>query len=879
MQPFIYAFSEGNAKMRETLGGKGANLAEMTRLGFPVPKGFTITTHACLDYLSHLEETGEDHLKSELTEQIDKAITHLEETSHKKFSDSKNLLLVSVRSGAPESMPGMMDTILNAGLNDQNVNILAKITQDERFAYDCYRRLLQMYGNVVYEMDSQLFEDILKQEKTQAQVKFDYELDLQALKRIVEAFKELYLKELGFPFPQEVKIQLTDAIKAVFKSWNNHRAKVYRRINHISDQLGTAVNIQEMVFGNSGTTSGTGVLFTRNPATGENKLFGEYLKNAQGEDVVAGIRTPSVIEDLKTEMPEIYSQIHTLAHQLESYYHNMQDIEFTIEKGKLFFLQTRNGKRTAKAAVKIAVDMVQEGLISKEEAILQVDPEMLHQLLHPTFAPQSLKEATLLSAAGLAASPGAASGEIVFTADQAKAWTEAGKKVILVRNETSPEDIEGMHAAAAILTCHGGMTSHAAVVARGMGKCCVSGCSDFSVNEKEKTLLTPQGILHEGDLISVDGSTGRVYLGQVATTPAISDESYQTLMTWAKEKSRLTVRMNAETPTDIQTGFKFEAKGIGLVRTEHMFFKPERLREIRRFILSASDEERQQALDTIRDYQAEDFEQIFKLCQNAPAVIRLLDPPLHEFLPHSDEEIQQVATDQNISTKEVRTRLHQLQEVNPMLGHRGCRLAITFPNLYDMQVEAILKGALVVKEKGLTPQVEIMIPLVGLKEELHPIRTRLELLIQNFLKQHQVTIPYIIGTMIEIPRACFISDQLAKEADFFSFGTNDLTQMTFGFSRDDAGKFINQYLEQGVLKRDPFQTLDKEGVGRLIQIACEKARPANPNLKIGVCGELGGDPDSIAFFDEICLDYVSCSPYRVPVAQLAAAQSAIRLAQ
>lgn len=873
MKQVIYAFNQGSAKMRDLLGGKGANLAEMTRLGFPVPKGFTLTTEACLDYLAQEES---EELSDSVTAAIDQALADLESATEKAFNDPENLLLVSVRSGARESMPGMMDTILNVGLNDRNVESLAQITQDERFAYDCYRRLLQMYGNVVYGLDSQLFEAHLDQEKNKAQVRFDYELKVDQLKALVSAYKRVYQDQLGFDFPQEVKTQIYEAVKAVFKSWNNHRARIYREMNHIPHDLGTAVNIQEMVFGNSGQESGTGVLFTRNPATGESKLFGEYLVNAQGEDVVAGIRTPAVIEDLKADMPEIYQEIHDLAKQLEGYYHDMQDIEFTVEKGKLYFLQTRNGKRTAKAAVKIAVDMVEEGLIEEKEALLRIKPSMIDQLLHPSFDPKALAQAEAFSSLGLAASPGAGSGQIVFSAQKAKEWQAGGKKVILMRNETSPEDIEGMSVAEAIVTAHGGMTSHAAVVARGMGKCCVSGCSDLTIDEDAKVVHYPGGQLQEGDTISVDGSQGKLYLEEIPTALSNTDENYQKMMAWARKYSRLKVRMNAETPEDIQTGFSFGADGIGLVRTEHMFFKAERLREIRRFILSVDEDQRQAALEKIRDYQVEDFTKIFQLSQEAPAVIRLLDPPLHEFMPKSDREVAEVAADQGISEAELHSRMVQLAEVNPMLGHRGCRLAMTYPELYDRQAEAIIYGAIAARAEGLDPQVEIMIPLVSVEPELNRLRKRLSQVIDRILAQENVTIAYTIGTMIEIPRACFIADQLAQEADFFSFGTNDLTQMTYGFSRDDAGKFINQYLEDGTLTQDPFQTIDPEGVGALVKIAVDKARQAKVGLKIGVCGELGSDPASIHFFDQVGLDYVSCSPYRVPLAQLAAAQSAIR---
>lgn len=876
MQQYVYRFDEGNRDMKAILGGKGANLAEMTRLGFPVPKGFTISTKACLAYL----ETEKDDLSEELVADIDAHVEQLEEQTGKKFGDEKDLLLVSVRSGAKFSMPGMMDTILNLGLNDENVQTLAKFTQDERFAYDCYRRLLQMFGDVVYQIDSRKFEDKIAEKKQEVNVKLDYELSADDLKELIEDYKKIYQEELGFPFPQEVKKQITEAVRAVFKSWNNNRARVYRRLNHIPDDLGTAVNIQEMVFGNRGENSGTGVLFTRNPATGENEFFGEYLRNAQGEDVVAGIRTPEVIAHLEDEFPDIYKELYELTEKLEQYYHDMQDIEFTLEEGKLYILQTRNGKRTAKAAVKIAVDMVKEGIISEKEAVMLVDPESINQLLHPTFDEKALKEAELISDVGLAASPGAATGQIVFDAEDAMAWSQEGKDVILVRHETSPEDIEGMSTAQAIVTSHGGMTSHAAVVARGMGKCCVAGCGDLQINEDKKIIHSPVGELKEGDVISCDGSTGNIYLGDIAKNQSLTDEDYQQMMAWATKYARLQVRMNAETAKDIEAGYEFEANGIGLVRTEHMFFQPERLKEIRHFILSASDQERQQALDNILGYQTDDFYTIFKLSGEHSTTIRLLDPPLHEFLPHLPEEIKAVADQQNVSEAALKDRIRSLTEVNPMLGHRGCRLAMTYPELYEMQVEAIIRGAMKAKkEEGFDVKPEIMIPLVSVEEELARLRERLEAKIKDLMAQEDMAIDYTIGTMIEIPRACFIADDLAHYADFYSFGTNDLTQLNYGYSRDDAGKFINQYLGDGTLPTDPFQVLDEAGVGELMKIAVERAHRVKPDIKLGVCGELGGNPQSIRFFDQLGLDYVSCSPFRIPVARLAAAQSALTLAK
>ena len=872
MSQNVYAFTEGHAGMRDLLGGKGANLAELCRLGLPVPQGFTITTQACLDYLKDPKQG----LSTDLKTDIQKAIQELEAQTHKQFNQKDQLLLVSVRSGAKISMPGMMDTILNVGLNDENVEALAQMTDNPHFAYDCYRRLLQMYADVVYGLDSQLFEDRLSQARRKEKVTADYELSSQALRDLVADFKTIYQEELNFPFPQDVHQQIYDAVEAVFKSWNNKRARVYRQLHDIPDDLGTAVNIQEMVFGNLGPHSGTGVLFTRHPASGEKELFGEFLVNAQGEDVVAGIRTPQALDEINQQAPQIYQEIESLANKLEAHYHNMQDIEFTIEEGKLYFLQTRDGKRTAKAAVKIAVDMVKEGLITKAEALQQVDAKSLDQLLHPSFTEENLSQAELLSEAGLAASPGAASGAIVFTADKAKDWAEAGKACILVRQETSPEDIEGMTAAQAILTCHGGMTSHAAVVARGMGKCCVTGCHDLNVDEGQGLLHCGDRLLHEGDSISVDGNTGKVYLGHVPRSPSKAGADFEALMTWAREESRLAVRMNAENPQDIQTGFDFKAQGIGLVRTEHMFFQAERLLEIRRFILSSNDNDRHAALERIAGYQEADFKAIFDLSQGQKTVIRLLDPPLHEFLPQDEQEILSLAQSLELSEEALKDRIQQLKEVNPMLGHRGCRLAMTYPELYEMQVHAILAGSRSSQEAGGQDlKVEIMIPLVSLAKELQLLKQRLEETADRYLAEHQMTLSYKIGTMIEIPRACLTADQIAQDADFMSFGTNDLTQMTFGYSRDDAGKFIHQYLADGTLAKDPFQSLDQEGVGALIKLACQKARSAKPDIPIGVCGEVAGDPASIAFFDAIGLDYISCSPFRLPIAQLAAAQASL----
>ncbi len=870
MAKFVYRFDEGNAGMKGLLGGKGANLAEMTNLGLPVPKGFTVTTEACMKYL----ETQQ--LTDELIHEVKQALANLQKETGKAFSSATDLLLLSVRSGSKFSMPGMMDTILNLGLNDENVERLAQETNDERFAYDCYRRLLQMFGNVVYEIDSSRFENYLDFFKTKHGYESDADFTAEDLKEVVTCFKSIYMESKKKEFPQNPETQLFDAIEAVFRSWNNGRAKVYRSIHDIPDDLGTAVNVQLMVFGNSGSNSATGVAFTRNPATGEKKIFGEYLLNAQGEDVVAGIRTPNPMSELATAMPEAYAEFEKVAARLEAHYEDMQDIEFTIEKGKLYFLQTRNGKRTAQSAFKIAVDLVKEGITTKEKSLMKIDPNSVNQLLHPVFSDEDLKSATLVSAAGLPASPGAASGKIYFDADAAKEHALLGEKVILVRQETSPEDIQGMVSSEAIVTSRGGMTSHAAVVARGMGTCCVAGCGDLEIDEFHKTVTYPGGQLSEGDVISVDGSRGEIYLGDIPTTVTEEDENFRTIMSWADEFAKLSVRMNAETVNDIKAGLAFGASGIGLARTEHMFFGPERLLEMRRFILANTVEERKHALQQLLPFQQADFEQIFKLARERPVVIRLLDPPLHEFLPTNRKELEHIAKELDMPVQELERRVIDLKEINPMLGHRGCRLAMTYPELYEMQAEAIIRSAVRLKQAGQNVQPEIMIPLVGMTRELTDLTERLNKKIAAVLAETGDSISYTIGTMIELPRACFIADELAEAAGFFSFGTNDLTQMTYGFSRDDSAKYINQYLEDGVLAQDPFQTLDESGVGELIRIAVEKARAEKPSLKIGVCGELGGDAESIAFFHDVGLDYVSCSPFRIPVARIAAAQSAIR---
>lgn len=869
----VYRFNEGNAEMKEILGGKGANLAEMTRLGLPVPDGFTISTEACMDYLNNGHS-----FTIELKEEIKRYLEQLEISSGKSFDNPKNIMLLSVRSGAKFSMPGMMDTVLNLGLNDENVEHLAKMTNDEAFAYDCYRRLLQMFGDVVFGIDTSHFENFLNFYKQKNSVLTDSDLTANQLKEIVVEYKRLYLEIKKQEFPQDPREQLFAAVEAVFSSWNNERAILYRKLHNIPHNLGTAVNIQLMVFGNSGEESGTGVAFTRNPSTGENKLFGEYLINAQGEDVVAGIRTPQPISNLHETMPEVYEEFVEMSELLEKHYKDMQDIEFTIENKKLYLLQTRNGKRTAHSAFKIAVDLVNEGLKTREEAIMSLDAQSVNQLLHPVFVEEALAKANVISKVGLPASPGSATGRICFDAVTAKEWVDRGEKVVLVRQETSPEDIGGMVVSEAIVTSRGGMTSHAAVVARGMGTCCVAGCSELEIDEFLKVVKYPNGTLTEGDIISVDGTNGDLYVGEVELTLSEKNEDFETIMEWAKEIARLEVRMNAETSSDIKTGIAFDASGIGLARTEHMFFAPERLIEMRRFILSDSTITRKEALEKILSYQIEDFKSIFSTIKEKSVVVRLLDPPLHEFVPSKKEDIERVAKEMDLKYPVLQQRINELHEINPMLGHRGCRLAITYPELYLMQAEAIIRSAISMKEeKGIDVNPEIMIPLVGMKGELTVLKEKITSHIESILQEEKTTVSYTLGTMIELPRACLIADELVKDADFFSFGTNDLTQMTYGFSRDDAAKYINQYVTDGILPVDPFQTIDVDGVGELINVAVKKARTIKPKMKIGVCGELGGDPESILFFDKLGLDYVSCSPYRVPVAYIAAAQSAIKL--
>ncbi|MBA8778611.1 pyruvate, phosphate dikinase [Staphylococcus schleiferi subsp. coagulans] len=870
MTKYVYAFDEGHKDMKDLLGGKGANLSEMKRLGLPVPDGFTITTEACIEYLKNGEK-----LADEVQNQLETQLAAFSERTGKAFSSNDHLLLVSVRSGAKISMPGMMDTILNLGLNDENVEKLAAKTGDARFSYDCYRRLLQMFGEVVYHIPMSAFDTYFNAYKQSHGYENDADIPAEGLKEICEHYKTVYIEEVYKPFPQAPIDQLREAIEAVFKSWDNDRARVYRDLNEIPHDIGTAVNVQEMVFGNSGPKSGTGVAFTRNPVTGEAQLFGEYLLNAQGEDVVAGIRTPKDIATLQAQMPHVHQAFVEVSEQLEAHYKDMQDIEFTIENEKLYILQTRNGKRTAKAAIQIAVDLVEEGVISKEEAMHKVDVKSIDTLLHPTFKDEALEVAEVISKAGLPASPGAATGKIVFSAEAAQLQAEQGEKVILMRPETSPEDIEGMIASEAIVTTHGGMTSHAAVVARGMGKCCVTGCSDLEINTKEKIVSYAGKTLQEGDMVSVDGAKGDLYVGEIETTSAEHSEAFEQFMQWAEDVARLNVRMNAETTPDIEAGYQFNAKGIGLVRTEHMFFGAERLVEMRRFILSSDDATRKAALDKIRAYQTEDFEQIFRLSGERPTIVRLLDPPLHEFLPKSEDEIQNVAQQLAIPVEKLNKRILELHETNPMLGHRGCRLAITYPELYVMQAEAIMNSVAQLQQEGIHCQPEIMIPLVSTVEEFKILQTQIVEAIQRIETTTDQTLHFLMGTMIETPRACMIANELAEVCDFFSFGTNDLTQLTYGFSRDDAGKFINEYLNQQILEVDPFQTLDVNGVGALIKMAVDQAKQVNESIKIGVCGELGGDPKSIHHFNKMAIDYVSCSPFRVPGAILATAQSVV----
>ena len=868
---YVYSFNEGNKDMRSLLGGKGANLAEMTKIGLPVPPGFTISTEACNDYY-----VSNKTIKPEIVEQIEDKLAKLESDLDKKLGSIESPLLVSVRSGAVISMPGMMDTILNLGLNDDTVKGLAKATDNERFAYDSYRRFIQMFSDVAMEVPKYKFENVLDKYKEQNGFKFDTELTTDHLKAIVEEFKAIYKSEVKEDFPQDPKKQLMLAVEAVFRSWNNPRAIVYRKLNDIPNNLGTAVNVQSMVFGNMGDNSGTGVAFTRDPATGENKLLGEYLINAQGEDVVAGIRTPQKIDTLKDIMPDVYDQFVKTADKLEKHYRDMQDIEFTIEKGKLFLLQTRNGKRTAKSAINVAVDLVEEGLITREEAIMRVEPNQLDQLLHPKFEDKSLKEAKVL-AKGLPASPGAASGKIYFSADDVVEASKDGTETILVRQETSPEDIEGMVSAQGILTARGGMTSHAAVVARGMGKCCVAGCGEIKVSEVTKTIEVGDIVLKEGDYISLDGSTGTVYLGNVAKATADMTGNFEKLMGWVDDIRQMKVRTNADNPRDAKAAVDFGAEGIGLCRTEHMFFDEERIPAVRKMILSNTVEERVKALDTLLPMQQKDFEDIYRVMGDRPVNIRLLDPPLHEFLPQDDETIAELAKDMGIEAIAIKKRCEELAEFNPMLGHRGCRLAVTYPEIAVMQTKAIINAAITVNKEGLNVEPEIMIPLVGALNEFRTVKQTVVETADAVIAEAGVELKYTVGTMIEIPRACLIADEIAKEADFFSFGTNDLTQMTFGYSRDDAGKFLGEYVDREILEKDPFQVLDQHGVGKLVKMAATAAREVKGDkIKLGICGEHGGEPSSVEFCYNTGLNYVSCSPYRVPIARLAAARATIK---
>ena len=868
---YVYSFNEGSKEMKSLLGGKGANLAEMTKIGLPVPPGFTITTKACNDYYENNKT-----IKQEIIDQIEEKLSILEKDLNKKLGSEENPLLVSVRSGAVISMPGMMDTILNLGLNDKTVLALAKATDNERFAYDSYRRFIQMFSDVAMEVQKYKFENVLDRYKEENNFKFDTDLTTEHLKAIVEEYKNIYKKEVGEDFPQDPKKQLMLAVEAVFRSWNNPRAIVYRRLNDIDNNLGTAVNIQSMVFGNMGNTSGTGVAFTRDPATGDNKLLGEYLINAQGEDVVAGIRTPQPIDTLKEAMPEIYKQFIDTVKTLEHHYKDMQDVEFTIEKGRLFFLQTRNGKRTAASAINVAVDLVNEGLITKEEAIMRIEPKQLDQLLHPKFEDKALKEATVLTK-GLPASPGAGSGKIYFSAEDATKASQNGEKVILVRQETSPEDIEGMVCSEGILTARGGMTSHAAVVARGMGKCCVAGCGEIKVDEAAKEVRKDDLVLKEGDFISLDGSTGVVYLGDVAKVEATMTGNFEKLMNWVDEIREIRVRTNADNPRDAKAAVDFGAEGIGLCRTEHMFFDEDRIPAVRKMILSNTVKDRVEALDRLLPMQQQDFVDIYKVMGDRPVNIRLLDPPLHEFLPHDDETINELAKDMNIDAKEIKKRIVDLAEFNPMLGHRGCRLAVTYPEIAVMQTKAIINAAIEVNKEGLKVEPEIMIPLVGALNEFRNVKNTIVETANKIIEENNVNLKYTVGTMIEIPRACLIADEIAREADFFSFGTNDLTQMTFGYSRDDAGKFLNEYVDKEILEKDPFQTLDQNGVGKLVKMAANLAREEKGDkIKLGICGEHGGDPASVEFCYKTGLNYVSCSPYRIPIARLAAAQATIK---
>ena len=868
---YVYLFNEGNASMRNLLGGKGANLAEMTGLGLPVPFGFTVSTEACTRYYADGKKIAE-----EIIEQIFAALEKTEADAGKKFGDPANPFLVSVRSGARASMPGMMDTILNLGLNDETVQGLAKLTNNERFAYDSYRRFIQMFSDVVMEVDKSKFDAIFDSVKRENGCLLDTELTAENLKKIVEQYKTLYMSEKDHPFPQDPKVQLIEAVKAVFRSWDNPRAIVYRRKNDIPSDWGTAVNVQSMVFGNMGNDCGTGVAFTRNPSTGEKKLYGEFLMNAQGEDVVAGIRTPSSIEELRTMQPEVYKQFVQIANTLEKHYRDMQDMEFTIERGRLFMLQTRNGKRTAAAALQIAVDLVNEKMISREEALMKIDPRSLDSLLHPTFEPKALKSAKPI-ATGLPASPGAACGRVYFTASDAIEAAKRGEKVVLVRLETSPEDIEGMYASEGVLTARGGMTSHAAVVARGMGTCCVAGCSDVMILEKSRRFTTASGLeFNEGDWISLDGSTGNVYGEALPTIDAQVSGNFATIMEWADAVRTLNVRTNADNPHDAAVAVKFGAEGIGLCRTEHMFFEESRIPAVREMIVAKDEKSRRRALAKLLPMQRGDFKGIYKAMGARPVTIRFLDPPLHEFLPTEDADIRALAREMGLSFEELKLTVANLHEFNPMLGHRGCRLAVTYPEIAEMQTRAVIEAAIETRlEAGIEVVPEIMIPLVGDAKELEFVKHVVDATAREVMQERNMEIPYLVGTMIEVPRAALVADKIAESAQFFSFGTNDLSQMTFGFSRDDAGKFLDDYYKKKIYEFDPFARVDQEGVGRLMKMAVELGRSVRPDLKLGICGEHGGDPSSIEFCQKIGLNYVSCSPFRVPIARLAAAQAKI----
>ena len=871
MKKFVYSFNEGSKDMKDLLGGKGANLAEMTKIGLPVPFGFTVTTEACNRYYDEGKKIGDDIVAS-----IFEKLEELENTTGKKFGDVENPLLVSVRSGAKISMPGMMDTILNLGLNDQTVEGLAALTENPRFAYDSYRRFIQMFGDVVMEIAKTKFDAIFDAKKEEHGYEFDVDLTTEDLKEIIVGYKALVKEEMGRDFPQEPKDQLMEAIMAVFRSWNNDRAILYRQLNEIPDSIGTAVNVQSMVFGNMGETSGTGVAFTRSPVNGEKAIFGEFLVNAQGEDVVAGIRTPQPIAEMAQAFPEVYTEFTRIAELLEKHYTDMQDMEFTVERNKLFMLQTRNGKRTAPAAVKIAVDMQSEGLIDKETAVMRIEPAQIDQLLHPMFDAEELKEAEKLTK-GLPASPGAATGQIYFNASDAEAAVANGAKAILVRLETSPEDLAGMVAAEGILTARGGMTSHAAVVARGMGKCCVSGCAEIKVDEEAKELTIGEYVFKEGDYISLDGTAGDVLKGQIKTVPPELSGDFAEIMSWADEIRTLKIRTNADNPRDAKQAVEFGAEGIGLCRTEHMFFEEERIPAVRRMILADSEEERREALKFLLPYQKGDFKGIYEAMGDRPVTIRLLDPPLHEFLPHTDEEIKALSEQIGVPYEKLAKKTQELHEFNPMLGHRGCRLAVTYPEIAEMQAEAIIMAAIEVrKEHGLDIIPEIMIPLVGMRKELADVKATVVKTVEAVMEREGVKFDYLIGTMIEIPRAALTADEIAEEAEFFSFGTNDLTQMTFGFSRDDTGKIIKEYREKGIFDDDPFQSIDQVGVGKLVKMAVELGKQTRPSIKLGICGEHGGDPKSIEFCNAVGLQYVSCSPFRVPIARLAAAQAAIK---